>query len=165
VARQLEEMAASRRVRITVDPGLPVVAGDPARLELALMNLVSNAIKYSDPNKAESLVEIASAEKVGTPEGSCVISVRDNGLGIGAADQPAIFDRFFRAHAHRDAELGVTGSGLGLAIVADCVRALGGTIDCESAVGVGSCFFITVPINPTHAAAVDDRLPKTGDPE
>lgn len=155
VARQLEEMAASHRVRITVDADLPVVAGDPARLELALMNLVSNAIKYSDPKKAECLVEIAPAARDGVPEGFCVIGVRDNGLGIDAADQPAIFDRFFRAHAHRDAELGVTGSGLGLAIAADCVRALGGTIDCESAVGEGSCFLITVPINRPHATAPD----------
>ena len=165
VARQLEEMAASRRVRLIVDPGLPVVAGDPARLELALMNLVSNAIKYSDPNKADCLVEIAPAARDAAPEGSCVISVRDNGLGIGAADQPAIFDRFFRAHAHRDAELGVTGSGLGLAIAADCVRALGGTIDCESALGEGSCFSITVPINPPHAPQVHDHPEESEDRE
>ena len=158
VARQLEEMAGSRRVRIAVDPGLPVVAGDPARLELALMNLVSNAIKYSDPEKAECFVEIAPAARDGVAEGFCVISVRDNGLGIEAADQTAIFDRFFRAHAHRDAELGVTGSGLGLAIAADCVRALGGTIECESAVGEGSCFYITVPTHPPHTTAVDDKL-------
>jgi signal transduction histidine kinase len=165
VARQLDEMAGARRVRIIVDPGLPVVAGDPARLELALMNLVSNAIKYSDPDKAECFVEIAPAARDAVPEGSCVISVRDNGLGIGAADQPAIFDRFFRAHAHRDAELGVTGSGLGLAIAADCVRALGGAIDCESALGEGSCFFITVPINPPHAAVVNAGPHETEDRE
>lgn len=160
VARQLEEMAASHRVRITVDAELPEVAGDPARLELALMNLVSNAIKYSDPKKAECFVEIAPAARDGVPEGFCVISVRDNGLGITAADQPAIFDRFFRAHAHRDAELGVTGSGLGLAIAADCVRGLGGTIDCESAVGEGSCFYITVPINRPHTIAGNENRPQ-----
>jgi two-component system phosphate regulon sensor histidine kinase PhoR len=71
--------------------------------------------------------------------------VRDNGLGIADADQTAVFDRFFRAHAHLDQELGVTGTGLGLAIVADCVQALGGTIRCESALGQGTSFFITLP--------------------
>ena len=71
--------------------------------------------------------------------------VRDNGLGIAEADQPAIFDRFFRAHAHRDQELGVTGTGLGLAIVIDCVQALGGAIRCESRAGEGTTFYITLP--------------------
>jgi signal transduction histidine kinase len=71
-------------------------------------------------------------------EGSCTICVRDNGLGINDANQTAIFDRFFRAHAHLDDELGVSGTGLGLAIVADCVEALGGTIRCESREGEGT---------------------------
>jgi two-component system phosphate regulon sensor histidine kinase PhoR len=76
---------------------------------------------------------------------TCTICVRDNGLGIAEADQPAIFDRFFRAHAHRDQELGVSGTGLGLAIVIDCIQALGGAIRCESHTGVGTTFFITLP--------------------
>lgn len=75
------------------------------------------------------------------------LCVRDNGLGIAEADQPAIFERFFRAHAHRDHELGVTGTGLGLAIVIDCVQALGGAIRCESHIGDGTSFFITLPID------------------
>jgi signal transduction histidine kinase len=149
VARQLAEMAAARNVRIIVRPQLPGICADPARLELALMNLVSNAIKYSDPAKSDSFVEIAP----GTSDPSanvCVIDVRDNGLGIAEANQPAVFDRFFRAHAHMDTELGVSGSGLGLAITADCVQAMGGTIMCASAVGDGSCFSITVPRAPAH---------------
>jgi signal transduction histidine kinase len=138
VARQLEEMAASRGVTIRLGPGLPVLICDPARLELVLLNLVSNAIKYSDPGKLERFVEIA-AEQTST------IHVRDNGLGIPAADQPAIFDRFFRAHSHLDSDLGVTGTGLGLAIVAECVGALGGSIRCESSLGQGTTFFVTLP--------------------
>ena len=73
--------------------------------------------------------------------------MRDNGLGIPEPDQEWIFERFFRAHAHLDRELGITGSGLGLAIVADCVRALNGSIRCESVVGKGSTFFIVLPSN------------------
>jgi signal transduction histidine kinase len=147
VARQLEEMASSRHVRILVDPSLPELSGDPARLELALMNLVSNAIKYSDPGKADSFVEIGCVTTDRAADGTSVIRVRDNGLGIAESDRSTIFERFFRAHAHMDGDLGNTGSGLGLAIAADCVRAMGGSIECESEVGVGSSFSITLPRN------------------
>jgi len=146
VARQLEEMAAARAVRIVVGAALPEICADPARLELALMNLASNAIKYSDPAKTDSFVEITSEVENDGPQDRCVIRVRDNGLGIPDANRAAIFDRFFRAHAHMDIELRVTGSGLGLAITADCVQAMGGTIQCESTVGEGSCFSITLPL-------------------
>jgi signal transduction histidine kinase len=150
VARQLEEMATARRVEIRIAPDLPTLVADPARLELVLLNLVANAIKYSDPEKGESFVEVAHARRqvdAALPDqpDTFTLSVRDNGLGIAEADQPAIFDRFFRAHAHRDQELGVTGTGLGLAIVIDCVQALGGAIRCESRTGEGTTFFITLP--------------------
>jgi signal transduction histidine kinase len=147
VARQLDEMASARNVRVLVDPRLPELCGDPARLELALMNLMSNAIKYSDPAKPDSFVEIAPATETHAADDVCVIRVRDNGLGIADADRAAIFERFVRAHAHMDATLGVTGSGLGLAIAADCIRAMGGSIACESVVGHGSAFYITLPVN------------------
>jgi signal transduction histidine kinase len=147
VARQLEEMASSRSVRVIVDANLPELLGDPARLELALMNLVSNAIKYSDPAKPDSFVEIVPADGGAAADRMCVIHVRDNGLGIADADRPAVFERFIRAHAHMDAALGVTGSGLGLAIAADCIHAMGGSIECESTVGEGSSFSITLPLN------------------
>jgi signal transduction histidine kinase len=150
VARQLEEMASARHVRITVGAELPELCADPARLELALMNLVSNAIKYSDPLKADSFVEISSEMQNEGSQDNCVITVRDNGLGIPEENRAAIFDRFFRAHAHMDAELGVSGSGLGLAITADCVQAMGGRITCESKVGEGSGFSIILPPKPPH---------------
>ena len=146
VARQLDDMAASRQVRIVVGSQLPELCADPARLELALMNLVSNAIKYSDPNKPDSFVEISSGVLTDAEQRTCVIRVCDNGLGIPEANRAAIFDRFFRAHAHMDTELGISGSGLGLAITADCVQAMGGTIECESKVGEGSCFSMTLPL-------------------
>jgi len=144
VARQIDEMAASRGVTIRIDSRLPTLWLDPARLELVLMNLVSNGIKYSDPSKPECFVEIARYEGAASPN-QCTFVVRDNGLGIREEDQHAIFDRFFRAHAHLDGEHGVSGTGLGLAIVAECVNALGGTIRCESAVGAGTTFFVHLP--------------------
>jgi signal transduction histidine kinase len=144
VGRQLEEMAAARGVSIRIAEGLPSVTVDPARLELVLLNLVSNAIKYSDPAKADSFVSIERGAS--DKETETVISVRDNGLGIPETDRAAIFDRFYRAHADLDNALGVTGTGLGLAIVAECVDAMGGSIRFESAPGQGSTFFVTLAV-------------------
>jgi signal transduction histidine kinase len=145
VGRQLEEMAASRAVEIRIVPGLPTLTVDSARLELILLNLVSNAIKYSDAAQASSFVEIAPDTSPQDDANLCTIVVRDNGLGIPTADQTAVFERFFRAHAHLDEHLGVTGTGLGLAIVSDCAEALGGSIRCESSPGRGTAFYITLP--------------------
>jgi signal transduction histidine kinase len=149
VAGQLQEMADARHVAIRISPDLPTLLADPARLELILLNLVGNAIKYSDPSKDEPFVEVSEARRAVdaamTEDTHFTFCVRDNGLGIAEADQPAIFDRFFRAHAHRDQELGVTGTGLGLAIVIDCVQSLGGAIRCESKGGDGTTFYITLP--------------------
>ena len=144
VQRQLEEMAATRGVAIRILPGLPTIVVDSARLELVLLNLVSNAIKYSDNSRPEPFVEIAPGPPQIHPS-LCTIVVRDNGLGIADADQGAVFERFYRAHAHLDEQLGVSGTGLGLAIVSDCTEALGGSIRCESAAGQGTTFYITLP--------------------
>lgn len=144
VARQLEEMAAARRVTIKIDEALPSVVLDPARVELVLLNLTSNSIKYSDPAKPDSFVEI-TCDRPDASAQTCTLQIKDNGLGIAEADQRLIFDRFFRAHAHLDAKLGIAGTGLGLTIVAECVQALGGTIQCESTVGVGTTFTMTLP--------------------
>lgn len=143
VARQLREMAEARQVAVRVDPKLPVVHIDPARLELALLNLVSNGIKYSDPDKSNRFVEIAF---VGRTDSTVTISVRDNGLGIPDEAKPAVFKRFFRAHAELDDRLGVDGTGLGLAIAAECVQALDGAITCESRVGQGTTFCLELPV-------------------
>ena len=152
VARQLEDMAASRSVTIRVDASLPPIVVDSARLELVILNLVSNAIKYCDPDKPERWVEIA-ADRDDT---ACALSVRDNGLGIPDSDQAAIFDRFFRAHSHLDGELGVSGTGLGLAIVAECVRELGASIACHSAPGEGSTFVVQLPARPPVGSPTPD---------
>jgi signal transduction histidine kinase len=136
-------MAKSRNVGVRIGGELPDIWGDPARLELALINLVSNGIKYNDPQKTESFVEIAPLS--GTTDGSCAFCVRDNGLGIPDGDRASIFERFFRAHAQLDHAHGISGSGLGLAIAADCVKAMGGSITCESTLGEGSVFVISLP--------------------
>lgn len=147
VARQLREMADARGVELRVSDDLPALVIDTARLELILMNLMSNAIKYSDPTKATRVVMVETAP-CDDQSLTCLV-VRDNGLGIPEQDLPTIFRRFVRAHADRDSELGVRGSGLGLAIAVECVEAVGGRIRVESTVGVGTSFFVSIPRKPT----------------
>jgi signal transduction histidine kinase len=143
VARQLADMADARGVSIRIDAHLPTLVVDPARLELVLVNLISNALKYSDPAKPERFVELTLA---GTSQSACTLLVRDNGLGIPDEAQSRIFQRHYRAHGDLDAALGNDGSGLGLAIVAECVDALDGAIRCESRVGEGTAIFLELPL-------------------
>jgi len=157
VRRQLEEMAEARGVDIRVDGQLPTIVADPARVELVLLNLVSNGIKYRDPDKGHALVEVLSAQAPTGDRPMCVFEVRDNGIGIPADAQEAIFQRFYRAHEHLDTTLGVSGTGLGLSIVVDCVRALGGTIACESSPGPATAFRVPLPCTPTDEIVVDPR--------
>jgi signal transduction histidine kinase len=146
VARQLREMAETRNVEVHVSETLPSIVIDMARLELILMNLVSNAIKYCDPEKPQRSVHVET-EPTSDQDFACIV-VRDNGLGIPESSQATVFRRFVRAHADRDAELKVRGSGLGLAIAAECVEAVGGSIRVESTVGLGTSFFVTIPREP-----------------
>lgn len=146
VSRQLDEMAGARGVAIVIGEGLPTITADPARLELILMNLVSNAIKYSDMRKPERTVEITASGS--DDPGRAAFVVRDNGIGVPDDLRSAIFERFTRAHPELDETLGVSGSGLGLAIVAECVEASGGTISCESSLDVGTVFRVTLPVQP-----------------
>jgi signal transduction histidine kinase len=114
-------------------------------LELIFLNLLSNAIKYCDNAKPTRYVEVTGRTEA---EGQAVLVVRDNGIGIPKSALGTIFQRFTRAHAQRDDVSRVTGLGLGLSIVADCVRALGGTIDVDSTEGEGTTFALRLPIRP-----------------
>ena len=149
-ARQLREMAEARAVELRIHDGLPTLSVDVGRLELVLVNLLSNGIKYADPAKASRFVEVLAGARSGQ---CCRIVVRDNGIGIPRERLATIFDQFSRAHPEQDDALNVTGIGLGLAIVADCVRALNGQIDVESEESVGTSFTVTLPeaSNGAHA--------------
>jgi signal transduction histidine kinase len=148
IAVQLREMAQARGVDLRVSTTLPVLVVDVGRLQLVLMNLMSNAIKYSDPSKRDRFVEVAPG--VPSADGTCVVRVTDNGLGMEPEHLTGIFARFFRAHAARDEELGTGGMGLGLSIVADCVEHMRGTIAVESAIGQGSTFTLVLPVGDTE---------------
>ena len=114
---------------------------DVAAVELILVNLISNAIEYSDPSKPERIVQVLGEA---APEAWSIV-VEDNGMGIASEHLPHVFERAYRAHAERDEELGTDGFGLGLAIVSDCVKDLGGEITVESRPGEGASFKVRLP--------------------
>jgi len=131
-------LAAQRRQVIELDaPGAPVrVFGDHRRLEQALVNLISNAVKYG-PNGSTINVRV---RPVAT---SVAWTVTDEGPGIPVDEQPRLFERFFVGRNDRDG--GGRGVGLGLPTALAIAQAHGGTIDVASAPGCGSVFSIVVP--------------------
>jgi signal transduction histidine kinase len=139
VVEQLAEMTAARDVEILIADDLPVLVLEPARAELVFLNLIANAVKYSDPAKSTRRVHI---ERVSAAKAPTVV-VRDNGIGIPRDRLDAIFRQFVRAHAQRDLELGA--HGLGLAIVRECMDACQGTVSVESVENVGTTFTLTWP--------------------
>jgi signal transduction histidine kinase len=147
VARQLRDMAEARAVEIRVIDPFPVVTVDVAALELVLINLVANALKYAEPARAVRFVEIVSEVR----DSAALLHVRDNGIGIAPERVPFIFDRAYRAHVQRDIELGTFGFGLGLAIVRDCAADQGWTLSVDSREGEGTAFTVLIPLAPSAA--------------
>jgi signal transduction histidine kinase len=146
-ARSLRDFAEAHRVAVRVG-ALPDVEVNAAAVELCLTNLVSNAVKYADPTKAERWVQIE-----GGLEGSeAVVRVRDNGLGVPEPQRDGLFRRFFRAHEHSATH--VEGTGLGLSIVRETVRALGGRVWAEFPDAGGTVFAFGLP-----ARRADERAP------
>lgn len=121
-----------------------VVRLDARRITQAWLQLASNAVKYSAEG---TKVSIGSQ----VLDGTLRLWVRDQGLGIAPEDQERIFDRFGRGANSTRAE----GSGLGLNIVTAIVRAHGGSVDVQSAVGVGSTFYLDLPVT-DHGEAPDE---------
>jgi two-component system phosphate regulon sensor histidine kinase PhoR len=132
--------ARDRGVTIDVEcDGLLEADVNPALLEQAVINLVDNAIKYSDSGDT-----IWVSTTVDHADGPAVrIVVRDEGCGIDAEHLPRLFERFYRVDKARSRKLG--GTGLGLSIVKHIVQAHGGSIAVESTPGVGSTFTIELP--------------------
>jgi signal transduction histidine kinase len=131
----LEYMKHFGRLRFTSRVGEGRFCSDVFRLKIIFSNLISNAIKYQDFNKAQSWLDI----HVEITAAHAVIHCADNGVGIDPAYQAKIFDMFFRAAEQSD------GSGLGLYIVKQAVAVLQGTIGMQSQVGGGTQFTITLP--------------------
>jgi two-component system, OmpR family, sensor kinase len=114
------------------------VEGDAPRLRQLLLNLVENAIKYTTVGGSVELSLSADG-------GAAVLTVKDTGMGIAAADLPFIFERFYRADRARSRASGRGGTGLGLAISQYIAQAHGGTLTAQSRLGRGSTFTLTLP--------------------
>lgn len=148
-ARQLRDLAHANDVDMHVAKDMPALCVDVGRLELSLVNLISNAVKYADPGKPRRTVDVSAR----LLDGECKVTVADNGLGIPAGHLPGIFDRFTRAHVDHDSGRHVAGVGLGLSIVADCVREMGGRIAVDSREGEGTAFHLFLPAGATTVPA------------
>ena len=131
--------AAEKDLRISVNlqQSLPDIAADRRRLAEVLQNLLDNAMQYTAAGG--QIMVSASAD-----DSEVTFTVSDTGIGIPKADQPRIFERFYRVDVARSREVG--GTGLGLSIAKHLVEAHGGRIWVESEVGQGSQFRFTVPI-------------------
>jgi GAF domain-containing protein len=140
----VEPLANSKKLafKIDVPANLPPARGDDRRLTQVLLNLVGNAIKFTDTGEV--------AVKAAASNGAYTISVRDTGPGIAEADQAKIFDEFQQADSTQTKAKG--GTGLGLSIAKRIIEMHGGKLWVESSLGAGSTFSFTVPLRVEHQA-------------
>jgi two-component system phosphate regulon sensor histidine kinase PhoR len=131
------EKAEQKQISFVVNCNKSIVGVmNSSLIEQALVNLIDNAIKYSEPG---SSVEIGSSRE----NGKIMLSVQDHGCGISEKHLSRVFERFYRVDKARSRKLG--GTGLGLSIVKHIANVHGGKVEVESAVGKGSKFTIILP--------------------
>jgi signal transduction histidine kinase len=128
------------------------VSGDRDDLRRAVWNLVENALKYTTAGHVELRLAVA--------DGMAALEVRDSGMGIAAADQRHVFDRFWRSQRTR----GTAGSGLGLAITKWVAQAHGGAVQVESVLGEGSVFTLRLPATAARRSVRRPRTPSVRQP-
>ncbi|WP_456431219.1 response regulator [Nitratifractor sp.] len=137
--------AAQKNIEFSVfvDPSLPkTLVGDPTKISQVLVNLISNAIKFTSSYGA---VDVIVEKKEETESAATVyFAVRDTGIGISPEQKEKIFEAFAQADVSTSRKYG--GTGLGLAISSKLVERMGGHLDIESEVGKGSTFFFTLTL-------------------
>ena len=144
VERMLAAMMASKRQRfsVAIPDDLPDVIADRDRLRQVLLNLLSNAHKFTPPGGAITL----AAHRSATGAETVAITVADTGIGIAPEHQAIVFEAFQQVESgYARAQ---QGTGLGLALTKQLVELMGGTITLESTPGVGSAFTVTLPAIP-----------------
>lgn len=139
--------ATENEVRLSLDaPANLRVLGDGDRLREVADNLLDNALRYAPQGSHVAVV-------LGRDGGNCVLSVEDNGSGLGEADLDRVFDRFYRADSSRDRKSG--GMGLGLAIVKAIVESHGGEVSARNRAEGGAVFTVRLPVEATSPARSD----------
>ncbi|MCK5237127.1 MAG: response regulator, partial [Deltaproteobacteria bacterium] len=142
-----------------IDDDVPLsLVGDSVRLKEALLNLLGNAVKFTEKGSVELLVSLVSEE----PGESVLLrfEIKDTGVGISRDKQSMVFEKFSQADTSTTRRYG--GTGLGLAITKDLVKLMGGDISVKSKVGEGSSFIFTAKFN---LRSINDKSydPKEGD--
>ena len=139
---KLRPAVEDRNVQVNIAAGLPPVWVDGELIEVALRQLIDNALKYSPPGSPVSLAAEAKDDRV-------IISVSDHGPGIPEAEQTRIFEKFYRAEASRHQ---IPGAGLGLVIAREIIHAHGGEIWVDSRPGQGATFQFFLPVSTREQA-------------
>jgi len=141
--------------RTLEDPAFPEhgrLVGDALRLQQVLVNLVGNAIKFTEAGEIGLTAEVVAAS---SPEIVLGLSVSDTGIGISEEQQQRLFDSFEQAESSTTRRYG--GTGLGLTICRRLVEVMGGEISIDSQPGEGSCFSFTVHLQYPEALEGDDH--------
>jgi len=137
--------AIELRLELDLDHDLPDIWGDRDRILQVFENLIGNAIKFTEAGGRITVGAVAREHEV-------IFRVADTGSGIAPENLPRIFDRFWQATS-----AGRLGAGLGLPITKGIVEAHGGRIWAESAAGIGSTFYFTIPTAPAAQDRLSDR--------
>ncbi len=130
-------------LRMSLDEEIPPVRADRDSIEQAVLNLLSNAMKYSGESRQIDL-------RLSRQNGDALIQVTDYGLGIAPEEQSRIFEKYYRAPSRENQS--IPGTGLGLALVSQIVKAHGGRVGVESTPGKGSTFTIRLPMETGNGA-------------
>ncbi|MCB4821358.1 hybrid sensor histidine kinase/response regulator [Roseicella aerolata] len=151
----LAPRAAEKSIEIGafIHPGLPArLCGDAMRLRQVLMNLVGNAVKFTERGSVEVTVSTGPAppDRIGLP-----FEVRDTGIGLRAGDRERLFEKFTQADSSITRRFG--GTGLGLAIARGLVTLMGGQIGAEGEAGKGCTFWFTVALQPATTEAMSSE--------
>ena len=133
----LEARKRDHEINLELEWKLPKIAGDRARIEQVLMNIISNALKYTPDGGTISMYSGTSGDDVW-------VRIEDTGMGIPHDDLARVFERFYRVDKARTRESG--GTGLGLSIAKEIVTKHGGDITVRSTQGVGTSVTVTLPI-------------------
>lgn len=139
---EIQSSAEEKRIKIqyTVSEDLPEILCDSQQMQRALVNLLENAIKFSQPN---STIHIHANKTTNKKEKSIYFDITDEGIGIPLEIQPHIFERFYRGEQNGTKH--ISGSGLGLSLVKEIIKAHNGTISVTSSPQEGSTFTIELP--------------------